>query len=348
MSLLKYLPEVVSMDAPTGWTQNVWDDPDLTISVARNIAVQCPKVKNLRKRQQDFDSRRDIALSIARYMRPNTLESFECIHLQNSTYTHLCPVRRLLRHANSLKRIVLEDCVKVFGSTLRNFLRQYPELEVFKMSEHVQCQFGMSLGELGMQREWAVVKLQELQLVFAIGPDRRAPDPSTLVDDSDPSLTWAPLLDSLYHRIADLRELWILDLRISMEGKLNLNSDDNYVRYREKTFPGLLVLEDQVALRRGWLQLFSGLGQLEELHGSFNVDAVQLGFEFGEREADWMMGHWPKLKFIELYTVREGTVVEYSSAVRYLTEKMPKLKVVKTFKGRYLPGYPKELDPSRS
>ncbi|KAF9271105.1 hypothetical protein BGZ88_006828, partial [Linnemannia elongata] len=66
---------------------------------------------------------------------------------------------------------------------------------------------------------------------------------------------------------------------------------------------------------------------LEELHGSFNVDVVQNGFEFGEREADWIVEHWPKLKFIELYTVREGMVVEYSLGVRYLMERMPKLKL---------------------
>ncbi|KAH7047135.1 hypothetical protein BKA57DRAFT_506131 [Linnemannia elongata] len=179
-----------------------------------------------------------------------------------------------------------------------------------------------------------------------MGPSRREPDPSTLVNDLNPSETWTPLLDSLYHRIANLRQLRMLDLRISMAGKVDPGIDENYVRYKEKTVPGLLVLEDQVAHGRGWLQLFSRPDQLEELHGSFNVDKVQHGFEFGEREADWIVEHWPKLKFIELYTVREGTVVEYSPGVRCLMERMPRLKVVKTFKGRYLPVYPKEAIPS--
>lgn len=130
--------------------------------------------------------------------------------------------------------------------------------------------------------------------MFAIDRGLKVPDPSTLVENPIPPATWTSYLDSLYHRIAALRELWILDLRISMKNKINHQSNDNYVRYRKKVLPGLLVLEDQVARRRGWLQLFSGLGQLEELHGSFNVDAVQPGFEFGEREAEWIVEHWPK------------------------------------------------------
>ncbi|KAK5814966.1 hypothetical protein F5H01DRAFT_321904 [Linnemannia elongata] len=147
------------------------------------------------------------------------------------------------------------------------------------------------LGQIWREREWAIVKLQELQLVFVMGLSRREPDPSTLVNDSNPSETSTPLLDSLYHRIANLRQLRILDLRISMAGKVDPVSDENYVRYKEKTVPGLLVLEDQVAHRRGWLQLFSRLDQLDELHGLFNVDKVQHGFEFGELEADWIVEH---------------------------------------------------------
>ncbi|KAF9338784.1 hypothetical protein BGZ91_007913 [Linnemannia elongata] len=308
ISILQYLPVLASMEAPTIWSLNSWDDPDLTIMVTNKIVSHSRKLKKLRRRHQD----------------------------------------RFLCHANSLKRIVLEDCVKVNGLSPSNGLRQHPDLEVFRMSEHVECRFGVHLGQIWREREWAVVKLQELQLVFAMGPSRREPDPSTLVDDLNPSKTSTPLLDSLYHRIAYLRQLRILDLRISMAGKVDPGSDENYIRCKEKTVPGLLVLEDQVAHRRGWLQLFSRLDQLEELHGSFNVDKVQHGFEFGEREADWIVEHWPKLKFIELYTVREGRVVEYSPGVRYLMERMPKLKVVKTFKGRYLPGYPKEAIPSTS
>ncbi|KAG0074424.1 hypothetical protein BGZ90_010771 [Linnemannia elongata] len=241
------------------------------------------KLKKLRRRHQEYNSDSRIHFYIAEYMPPNTLE------------------------------IVLEDCVKVNGLSPSNGLRQHPDLEVFRMSEHVECRFGVHLGQIWREREWAVVKLQELQLVFAMGPSRREPDPSTLVNDLNPSKTSTPLLDSLYYRIA----------------KPATTTDS--------------VLED---LDGG--KLFSRLDQLEELHGSFNVDKVQHGFEFGEREADWIVEHWPKLKFIELYTVREGRVVEYSPGVRYLMERMPKLKVVKTFKGRYLPGYPKEAIPSTS
>ncbi|KAF9118471.1 hypothetical protein BGW39_001158, partial [Mortierella sp. 14UC] len=78
----------------------------------------------------------------------------------------------------------------------------------------------------------------------------------------------------------------------------------------------MMVLEDRVAGLRGWLESLAELNQLEELNGSFNVDAMLPGFEFGQREADWMVQHWPRLKFVEFYTVVKGAAVEYSAAVQ--------------------------------
>ncbi|KAF9079946.1 hypothetical protein BGX29_005807, partial [Mortierella sp. GBA35] len=84
----------------------------------------------------------------------------------------------------------------------------------------------------------------------------------------------------------------------------------------------MLVLEDQTAGRTGWLQLLGGLRNLEELRGSFNLDSMLPSFEFGQREADWVVTHWPKLKFIEFYTHEEGTQVDVPPSVRSMLERL--------------------------
>ncbi|KAF9271519.1 hypothetical protein BGZ88_006001, partial [Linnemannia elongata] len=66
------------------------------------------------------------------------------------------------------------------GRTVGGMLPRYSELEVFRMSKHARCRFGVPLAKLEMEREWAAVKLQELQLVFAVGLSPRELDPSTL------------------------------------------------------------------------------------------------------------------------------------------------------------------------
>ncbi|KAF9122103.1 hypothetical protein BG015_005642, partial [Linnemannia schmuckeri] len=228
ISLLKYLSELTSMDVPTTYSPNSWQQPNQFANVAHNIVTQCPKVTNLCKRHWYSDSRCVMPHFIIVCMQSNKLESIECVRLQNSKHDNICLDSRLLPHAKSLKRIVFEDCVKVDGSTPRKILRRYSELEEFRMSEDVDCRVGMNLADLGKQRRWAAVKLQELQLVLGMGPGRKASDPSTLVNNANPLGTWTPLLDSLYQRIADLRELRILDLRVSMAGTAKYNCDDNY------------------------------------------------------------------------------------------------------------------------
>lgn len=90
----------------------------------------------------------------------------------------------------------------------------------------------------------------------------------------------------------------------------------------------MLTLEDRVSDRLGWLQLLDGLGNLEELHGSFSLDAMLPGFEFSQEEADWVVEHWPKLKFIEFYTPSERENVILPSPVQSMIQRLPGLQVV--------------------
>ncbi|KAG0043161.1 hypothetical protein BGZ89_006560 [Linnemannia elongata] len=73
ISLLQYLPEITTMDAPPVRMDQI------PVVTARSIVSHCPKLKNFRKRQMTRDphTQGKMAFAIFRYMPPNTLESFQ-------------------------------------------------------------------------------------------------------------------------------------------------------------------------------------------------------------------------------------------------------------------------------
>ncbi|KAF9118470.1 hypothetical protein BGW39_001157 [Mortierella sp. 14UC] len=321
ISLLKYFPEVVSMDVPAILNPNPQEDNEIA-AVAQRIVPRCPKLKNLRKRHVVEDVRCQMPFMVADRMPHNTLESFQCTHLQDDKQHYYCLDSRLMYQSRSLKRILLDEIVKVSSSTIRNILLQYPELEVFRVTESPHRRVQVSVAGLIID-PWVCIKLKELQLAASLEYGPTGPDPALLLY-SKRMAARTKFVERFYERIGALRALRILDLRVSSDLAELPNSygRGGFIRteYRKRTFPGLMLLDDQAAGRRGWLQLLKGLNNLEEVHGSFNLNAMLPGFEFGQREADWMVQHWPSLRFIEFYTRERGNeaVVPLPPAVQSL------------------------------
>ncbi|KAF8931217.1 hypothetical protein BGZ47_000188 [Haplosporangium gracile] len=185
------------------------------------------------------------------------------------------------------------------------------------------------LGDL-FHQEWALAKFNELKLYIQLDEEQEEPDEEELIF-SDPMPRWTIGLERFYRQIGALTQLRVLDLRVAVE-RGNQGSDGDYITYKDKTFPGLLTLENQSKGRLGWLQLLGGLGNLEVLCRLFNLDAMLPRLEFGQREANWVVEHWPKLKFIELYTFLKDTVAVYPAPVQSMLDQLPGLRV-----GRVLP-----------
>ncbi|KAF9118469.1 hypothetical protein BGW39_001156 [Mortierella sp. 14UC] len=332
ISLLKYLPELLSIDVPAVNNTISQHDPQIN-NIAHRIITHCPKLKHLRSRCVGPYARGALACRIAKLKPRNTLESFQFTNLDDTIRQSLCFDTRIAHHKQSIKRIVLDDWVKVRASTFKNILCQHSALEVFKTSASKLCQRKVEFGALSSD-QWISTGLQELQLDLTLGFSSTRP----ILPELNSSSLFTKNLDRFYRQIGALPQLRILDLKLSTESfqtaNYNDNSDSDNTDYMSKTFPGMMVLEDQAAGRLGWLQSLAKLTQLEELHGSFNVDSMLPGFKFGQREADWVVEHWPKLKFIELYTIPEGVLVEYSPAVQSLLDRRSGLKVVKRSRGR--------------
>ncbi|KAF9902021.1 hypothetical protein EC991_005404 [Linnemannia zychae] len=68
----------------------------------------------------------------------------------------------------------------------------------------------------------------------------------------------------------------------------------------DASFPGLLSLGDESTGRQGYLSWLDGLTKLRELRGHVQVTTSETLQTVGQREAKWMLEHWPKLEVIEL------------------------------------------------
>jgi hypothetical protein len=199
-------------------------------------------------------------------------------------------------------------------------------LEVFRISANWQSKFTLPLNNL-VSLTWASKKFRELKLCVQLDKYQQEPDKDDIAS-STPMPTWTIGLERLCRQLGVLTDLRILDLRVAVWSRSN-------VTYKDKTFAGMLSLEDRTTGRFGWLQLLGGLKNLEQLHGSFNLDAMLEGFEFRQEEADWMVEHWPKLQFIEFYVHHVGKRVTLPPAVQSMVERLPGLEVARTYKGSY-------------
>ncbi|KAF9117607.1 hypothetical protein BGX30_005312, partial [Mortierella sp. GBA39] len=295
--LFELLPELVSIDVPSIGLQA----PVHTFDVATRISKACPKLRHLRKLHTYTDKEGTMALAFLHNMPVNTVESLHIARLSEDVRTF---GDGLDLHKESIKSIVFDRCRWIDVDSLVSIFFQSSILEVFRISMSLYSRFEIPLERLVTQ-QWASTKFRELKLYLRLADNEQNPEhPADALAITESIPDWAIGLERFYRQVGALAQLRILDLKVAVDNNRRV-SEGRYLTYKDRAFPGLLTLEDRSRGRLGWLQLLDGLRNLEELHGSFNLDAMVPGFEFGQDEADWMVSHWPRLKFIELYTHSE-------------------------------------------
>lgn len=326
--LFELLPELVSIDVPSIGLQA----PVHTFDVATRISKACPKLRHLRKLHTHTDKEGTMALAFLHNMPVNTVESLHIARLSEDVRTF---GDGLDFHKGSIKSIVFEGCRWIDADSLVSIFFQSSILEVFRISMSFDSRFEIPLERL-ITQEWASTKFRELKLYLRLTDNEQNPGhPANALTIAESIPDWAIGLERFYRQVGALTQLRILDLKVAVNNNRR-DSEGRYVTYKYRTFPGLLTLEDRSKGRLGWLQLLDGLRNLEELHGSFNLDAMVPGFEFDQDEADWMVSHWPRLKFIELYTHPEGDDVVLLPSVQSMLQRLPGLKVARTYTGPFL------------
>ncbi|KAG0273478.1 hypothetical protein BGZ96_004827 [Linnemannia gamsii] len=303
-SLLQHCPELTSLDMPM-----YYDDRETYGSFLDNVVQSCPKLKHL-GRNDPAPDHGCMMFNFLDFMKENTLESFYFLEYTEGPES-VCWT--FDRHKESVKSIILDEC-NTIGINFLMALIGFPALEVFSISLN----------------PWTASQFQELKLPLTLDKAQEALGKDN-IDFSGPIPYWMTKLEKFYRQNGALSNLRILELRVTVEMNVR-DSNRRRIIYSDKTLVGMLTLEDRVTGRPGWSLLLQGLRNLEELHGSFNLDAMAPGFEFGQGEADWIVEHWHKLKFVELYTQLEEAPVIFPPPVQSMVQRLPGLWVVGKYK----------------
>lgn len=275
ISLLRFLLELTSMDIPS------IDSPeDGARELVARVAKACPKLKGLSKHHVYKDYGGTMMIAFLQNMPTNTVETVQIGAFDEGRDQF---DEGLVVQKESVKSIIFDECAMISIGTISWIFSWCSALEVFRISTNDWSRFTIPLRDL-VSREWASNKLRKLKLSVLLDKEQESLDEENIVV-SDPMPQWTIGLERLYRQIGALTQLRILDLRVAEE-EGSRNYSDFPTAYKHKTFPGMMTLEDRTAGRLGWLQLLGGLRNLEGLYGSFNLDAMQGGFEFRQEEAD--------------------------------------------------------------
>ncbi|KAF9910457.1 hypothetical protein EC991_006509 [Linnemannia zychae] len=322
ISLLEFLPELTSMDVPSIGFQA----PVYTFDVATRISKACPKLKKLSKQHTLTDQEGMMALALLHKMPANTVEYLQISWLLEDVRTFGVGLEF---HKESIKRIIFDKCQWIVAESLASIFFQCSVLEVFEFWICPDSPLKIRLEDL-VRRQWASNKFTDLMLCLELPINHQEARQPTEPNISIPS--WAVDLERFYRQIGILTSLRRLNLKATVPRRSMTYL--SLITHRGPTFAGMLTLEDRTVGRHGWLQLLGGLKNLEELRGSFNIGVMVAGFEFGQREADWIVDHWSKLRFIELYTYYtpfQDIVVDYPPSVQSMVARLPGLKVVQPY-----------------
>lgn len=313
MSILKFLPALETTDVPA--VDNSQRD------VTLYMAECCPRLKSLRQTGLSFDRQGTMILQLLEAKEADTIESILTFQIQER------PSKRnylgLQHHFLSLKSIIFDACTRVNQVTVNAILFECPDLEVFRITSYVHSDFEHSLHAI-FKKPWASNKSKELRLVLTL--NELAKLPFDYMPEEDMTPDGVKRLTKFYHQLGSLRELRILDLKVDFD-KGGMYDEDELTDYFHYSLPGFLTLEDRRRFRKGWLELMGGLTRLEELRGSFNIEAMLEGFEFERSEAYWIATNWPNLKVIELFSKRRANKWKKHPMGKMLHGMLPELKI---------------------
>ncbi|KAF9273539.1 hypothetical protein BGZ88_003698 [Linnemannia elongata] len=312
MSILEFLPALETTDIPAVDSSQR--------DVALHMAECCPRLKSLRQTGFSFDKQGTMMHQLLEAKAANTIESVLVFQVEERPSS-----RNLLglhHHFLSLKSIIFDACTRVNQVTVNAILFGCPDLEVFRITSHARSNFEHSLHEI-VKKPWASNKFKELRLILTLNGLSNLPDDFYPEEDMPPD--GVKRLTKFYRQIGSLRELRILDLRVDFDkGMYDVDEPIEYFHY---PFTGFLTLEDRQRYRIGWLGLMGGLTKLEELRGSFNIEAMLEGFELEMPEVYWIANNWPSLKVIELFSKRRVKKWRKNQLAMTLMAMRPELKI---------------------
>ncbi|KAF9090405.1 hypothetical protein BGX29_011499 [Mortierella sp. GBA35] len=336
--------------------------------VAEFIVEHCPKIQEISQEDPTYDTSGSLILTIADRLPEHSLVEV-CLEGYSEDEVERLGAS-LLRHCFSLERVVLRNCQQLSSASIDLILGHCSFLDTFEIDGDTPHTFALDLANAihgiestHLQELWLAVKIDDyynqLGVVDLINTFRAFEDHPT---ETQLFRSVTSPYSSFYRSIGALTNLRILDLKVALEPRTraqqqqaiadgyvqdpedsDTDADSNlvglepapqrYESYKLRCFPGLMTLGKELPDgRRGWgcLDLWQGLGNLEQLRGSFSVDAYRRhGQDFGEQEIRWIARWWPNLKVAEFYHAKKGKPLPVIAPhFKWLQERLPGLKVV--------------------
>lgn len=272
-------------------------------AIGRALGAHCPKLRSLAFSDFNFYGNMTIPVKIMLAVPKQQIEEFQW----SNSFERLSGGDRTewmwRRHSDVIRKVVFESCFHVASDAIRTILTVCPALEHFQMQidsfDNVLGGF-IKLSD-AVASPWVCTKLKVLDLGVAINemPDLEPGQEPYYMRTPSVGLTDAEeqqlgLYEKLYRQIGALTSLTHLALRAVLEDRghpFGVHYHDGNI-----SFPAMLSLKDDLTGRPGYLDLFRGLTQLEELRGSMNTSDKETAVTTGWEEAQWMSRHWPALK----------------------------------------------------
>ncbi|KAG0381038.1 hypothetical protein BGX24_000630 [Mortierella sp. AD032] len=202
-------------------------------------------------------------------------------------------------HSTTLRQIRIDSTATIQRMSVSVIFKECCNLEELSININGGKGHYFTLED-ALESPWTCIKLRRLALGISgcevpiepeVLPYYSRPTPITL---SDAETLHFAQLERLYKQIGALISLHHLDLRMitfNEQGHAIVGQSD-----RLQTFPGLMRLQDNLTGRPGYLQLLSGLKQLECLDGSFRMYSVGNKQMDRRAEVKWIDMHWPRLR----------------------------------------------------
>ncbi|KAG0272536.1 hypothetical protein BGZ95_011708 [Linnemannia exigua] len=207
-------------------------------------------------------------------------------------------------HSTTLRHIRIDSSTSSQKMSASVIFKECCNLEELSISIYSTTGHYITLED-ALESPWTCAKLRRLELGISgcevpiepeVLPYYSRPIPITI---SDAETSHFAQLEQLYKQIGALTSLQHLNLRMvsfNEHGQAFVGQSDEH-----QSFPGWLRLQDSLTGRPGYLQLLSGLKQLEYLEGSVRMDSVENKELEGWREAKWMEENWPSLRRAQFF-----------------------------------------------
>ncbi|KAG0373402.1 hypothetical protein BGX24_011748 [Mortierella sp. AD032] len=322
LAVLEHCPELVSVNFPH--IRHIASNIQVAAATIVNL---CPKLRNLSLLSYNDDSFEQMMFSILKRIPKDTSESFSHEFYYEKDNNSLAET--LARHFNTLRSIKLENCSSIRPEQIQSILFNCPLLEVFVNTEAFAHDLDITVGHLVAQ-EWASTRIVELALAVDIG-FIDIPRYKDQINFSQADKEQVVLLETFYRQIGLQTTLRSLHLNVLVSADA-LDMESNPLRCRDYVFPGLLSLGDESDEGRwGGLEELAGLKNLEVIRGSFNAEAMMAeGYEFEERDTEWIVLHWPKLRRIEFDLPDWHYGPSTNPYIDWLRAKLPQVTIVAT------------------